>query len=81
MGLANLPAEFQSVFTGHHNIEHKKRRPRSLRFRNDRMACREKLNGKSSAFEVVAHQAGNIRVVFNHVNVLFHEDIVAGYAS
>jgi hypothetical protein len=25
----------------------------------------------------MAHQTGNVRVVLNHVNVWFHEDIVA----
>ena len=78
MCLPYLAAELQAIFAGYHDVEHKKCRAHPFGFRDDGMSGGKKFDGKSSAFQVMAHQTRNIRVVLDHVNVRFHVDIVRG---
>ena len=42
------------------------------------MPGKEQFHGKSRGLQMVAHQAGNIGIVFDHKNAGFHMPIVAG---
>jgi hypothetical protein len=72
LGLANLAAEFEAVFAGHHDVEEEERGPLALGFGEDGVAGWVEFDGEARALEMMAYQAGNVRIIFDYGDVRFH---------
>ncbi len=70
--LPDLTAKFQAIFPGHHDIEQEQRRTLAFRVRHDHIASRIQTHVEASALQMMAYQAGNIRVVFHYKDRRFH---------
>jgi hypothetical protein len=80
--LADGAAEFEAVFAGNHDIEHEERRTLARGIGDDGGAVGIDADRESIVFQVVANEAGDIRVVFDDEDAWFHGFIVAkGVAS
>jgi hypothetical protein len=76
--LPNLAAEFEAVFAGDHDVQKEERGTLALGFGEDSVTGRVEFDGKPGAFEVMAHEPGDVRIIFDNGDVRFHENIVAG---
>ncbi len=72
LGLANLAAEFEAVLAGDHDVEKEERGALALGFGEDRVAGWVEFDGEAGALEMMAYQAGNVRIVFDYGDVRFH---------
>ena len=70
--LPNLAAKLQTVFSGHHDVQQKQGGPLTLRVGDDNIARRIKPHVEIGALQMMAHQAGNIRVVFDDEDGWLH---------
>jgi hypothetical protein len=75
--LANRSADLESVFAGHHDVENEERRPLALSIGEDSRSCGINADYEALVFQMMADEAGNIRIVFNHENAGFHGFILA----
>jgi hypothetical protein len=76
--LPDLAAKFQTVFSGHHDVEQKQRRTLALGIGHDQIAGRVQAHVEAGPFQMMANQAGNIRVIFHYIDRRLHATIVAG---
>ena len=72
LGLANLAAEFQAVFAGDHDVEQKERGPLAFGFGEDGVSGGIEFHGEAGALQMMAHQPGNVRIVFDYGDLRFH---------
>ena len=70
--LPDLAAKLQAIFSGHHDIEQKQRWPLALRVGHDHVARRIQTHVEAGAFQMMAHEAGNIGIVFHYKDRWFH---------
>ena len=75
--LPNLAAEFEAVFAWNHNVQDEERGPLPFRISDDGVAGGEHLHREPVRFEMMPHQAGDIRIVFDDEDAGFHGGIVA----
>ena len=75
--MANRAADFQAIFAGNHDVEEKKRWALAFGIGEDGRAAGINTHGKIFVLEMMADQAGNIRIVFEHEDAGFHEIILA----
>jgi len=76
--LANLPAKLQPILTGHHDIEDEKGGTLALGLAQDQVPGWIQFHREPRGFQMVAHQARNIGIVFHNEDVWFHASIVSG---
>ena len=76
--MTNLAAEFEAVFTGDHDVEKEERGTLALGFSEDGVSGWVEFDGKAGALEMMAHEPGDVRIIFDDGDVWFHENIVAG---
>ena len=76
--LPDLAAQLEAVFARNHDVENEQRRPLPLGIGDDGVSGGEHFHRESIRFQMMPHQAGNIRIVFDHKDAGFHGSIVAG---
>jgi hypothetical protein len=70
--LAQSPAKIQTIPTWHHNIQEKECGRLPLGVAKYLIDSKIRANCEPSTFQVVLHQAGDIRIIFQHKNRLTH---------
>ena len=75
-GLANGAADFQTVFAGDHDVENEERGALAFGVGEDVGAGGIDADGEAFVFEVMADEAGNVRIVFDDEKAGFHGIIV-----
>ena len=74
--LANGTADFQTVFAGDHDVENEECRTLTLGVGENVGPSGINADGEAFVFEMMADQAGNIRIVFDDEKAGFHGIIV-----
>ena len=75
--LPDLPAKFQAIFAGHHDVENEQRRPLPLGFGKNCVTGWVQFHHEAGRFQMVTNEARNVGIVFYHEDVLFHAAIVS----
>ena len=74
--LANGAANFQAVFAGDHDVEHEERGALAFGVGEDVGAGGINAHREAFVFQVMADEAGNVRIVFDDEDAWFHGIIV-----
>ena len=74
-------AELETVFAGDHDVEHEESGSLAFGVGEHVGAGGIHADGEAFVFEMVAHEAGNVRVVFDDEKAGFHGNIVTKAAA
>lgn len=74
--LADGAADFEAVFAGNHNVQNEQRRTLPLGVGENVDTGRIDAHDEAFILEMVADEAGNIRIVFDNEDARFHNNIV-----
>ena len=72
LGLPDLAAQFQAVFARNHDVEKEKSGTLALGFGEDGVSGGKDFDREAGAFQMMAHEAGNIGIVFDDGDAGFH---------
>lgn len=75
--LANGSADLESIFAGDHDVENEERWPLAFSIGEDGRSSGINADDEALVLQMMADEAGNVRIVFNHEDAGFHGFIVA----
>ena len=74
--LPDLPAQFETILARDHDVENEQCRALPFGIADHRVSGGEHFHRKAIRFQMMPHQAGNVRIVFDYKDAGFHGSVL-----